>query len=124
MNDIDDDTIGDPLERRARDLHDASLHALSPRVHAQLHNRLQATLAARDRAPSVRPDWRWAAAPALALALAFILPRDGAVPAVPDHAQIAAAAADAMDAPVAALEQDPEFYAWLASADAVALASE
>ena len=39
-------------------------------------------------------------------------------------AQIAAAAADAMDAPVAALEQDPEFYAWLASADAVALASE
>ena len=70
-------------------------------------------------------DWRWAAAPALALALAFWLPRMGTqAPVADDPAQVAAAAAAAAEAPVVPLEQDPEFYAWLASADALALASE
>ena len=119
MNDIDDD----PLARRARALHAASLDALSPRVRAQLRVRRQAATAP---APLRRGrDWRWAAAPALALALAFWLPRMGTqAPVADDPAQVAAAAAAAAEAPVVPLEQDPEFYAWLASADALALASE
>ena len=119
MTDIDDD----PLARRARELHAASLDALSPRVRAQLRVRRQAATAPRTLRRA--RDWRWAAAPALALALAFGLPRLGGQPPVTDDtAQVAAAAAAAVEAPVVPLEQDPEFYAWLASADALALASE
>ena len=120
----------DLLAQRARELHLQSLDALSPRVRAQLHNRLQAALAPGTRRRPAR-QWGWAAAPALALALAFALPWDdpasGTAPdtvAASDQAANAAAAAAAMEVPVAALEQDPDFYAWLATADAVALASE
>ena len=115
----------DPLAMRARQLHAQAVDAISPRTRAQLHNRLQAVARRQPRTTTGIRDWRWAAAPALALALALGLPRDSTQPpAVDDSAQIAAAAAAAMDAPVLALEQDPEFYAWLASADALALASE
>ena len=115
----------DRFARRARELHGTALESLSPRTRAQLHNRLQALAMDPKRKAGGIGDWRWVAAPALALALAFGLPWDAAqVPAADDRAQIAAAAAAAMEVPVAALEQDPEFYAWLGSADAVALASE
>ena len=121
MNEFDDDA----LAMRARELHGQALAAISPRTRAQLHNRLQALAMDPKRKAGGIGDWRWVAAPALALALAFGLPWDATqVPAADDSAQIAAAAAAAMEVPVAALEQDPEFYAWLASADAVALASE
>ena len=115
----------DPLGRRARELHARSLEAMSPRVRAQLQLRLQAAVAPRPSRVRGR-DWRWAAAPAFALALAFALPRLGVQPPGGDAAaaQVAFAAATAAEAPVVPLEQDPEFYAWLASADAVALASE
>jgi len=114
----------DLLVRRARELHARSLHALSPRVHAQL--RLRSTAATAPRPAGGARDWRWAAAPALALALAFALPRLGpeAPGAAGAPAQVAAAAAAAGQAPVVPLELDPEFYAWLGSADALALASE
>ena len=116
----------DLLARRARAIHARSLDALSPRVRAQLQWRLRT---AAEGAPAARRgtrDWRWAAAPALALALALALPRLGpdAPAGAESAAQVAAAAAAAADAPVVPLEQDPEFYAWLGSADALALVSE
>ncbi len=110
------------FERQARAAHARALEALSPRTRAQLHNRLQAALA-RGR-PAPRRDWRWIAAPALALALALWLPRPGVEDPGVDPALVAAAATGALASPVAALEQDPEFYAWLGSDDASALAME
>ena len=112
----------DRFARRARELHGTALESLSPRTRAQLHNRLRATLAATPRA--ARADWRWVAAPALALALVVGLPWQGAQSPEGDPVPVAAVAANALDTPAAALEQDPEFYAWLGSADALALASE
>lgn len=112
----------DPLERRARALHGMALDALSPRTRAQLHGRHRAVLAAPPRA--ARADWRWVAAPAFALALVLALPRPHDPAADRGTVPVAAIAANALDTPAAALEQDPEFYAWLGSADALALASE
>jgi hypothetical protein len=69
-----------------------------------------------------RPGWAWLGAPALALALAFAAPWRTAhdpAPVLP-----AVASAVAANAAPATLEQDPDFYLWLASSDAVALASE
>ena len=94
MNDLE-------FDRRAREVHEQSLQALSPRVRAQLHNRLQAAVSAPRGAGHVH---RWGLAPA-------------AAPAV------VATANPVSSDPPATLEQDPDFYLWLASADAVALAS-
>lgn len=110
------------FERQARAAHARALEALSPRTRAQLHNRLQAALA--HGRPAARRDWRWIAAPALALAFALSLPRPGGNDPGADPALVAAAATGTLASPVAALEQDPEFYAWLGSDDAFALAKE
>src|SRR5690606_15092398 len=108
------------FERRARAAHQAAVQALAPRVRAQL--RLRARQATAGGGPDRAPRWGWIAAPALALALAFALPwpgtRDDPAPA---PAPVAAAPAVEVAAP---LEQDPDFYLWLASADAIALASD
>jgi hypothetical protein len=115
---MNDDDIQDLFARQARQRHAQALAAISPRTRAQLHNRLQAALASARHAPA--HGWRWAAASALALGLALLLPQGGnAPPAAMPAAQVAATAT-----PVTTLEQDPEFYVWLASADALALASE
>jgi len=115
MNDLE-------FDRRARALHEQSLRALSPRVRAQLHNRLQAAMAA----PRPRHAHRWglATAAALALVVGFGVTWNGidepATTGAPDFATVAA---PATTEPLATLEQDPDFYLWLASADAAALAS-
>jgi hypothetical protein len=111
MNDLE-------FDRRARALHARSLAELSPRVRAQLHNRRPA---ANAQAPQ-RHRWSWATAAVFALALAFGLPWKSAQPPV-DGASLAQAQATAPTG-LATLEQDPDFYLWLASSDAVALASE
>ena len=111
MNDIE-------FDRRARALHSQALAALSPRIRAQLHNRQQAVA----RQPHAPHHWSWAAAAVLALAVAFGAPwRSVHEPA----RDVLAAQASATATPaLATLDQDPDFYLWLASADAVALASE
>ena len=116
-----------PLDTRARQAHAASLRALSPRVRAQLQRRTRLALAGEGPANAMQqPRWGWVAAPALALLLAFALPSPGPRDANTDTAAPAAVATQA--APVvelaAPLEQDPDFYLWLASADAVALAGD
>lgn len=109
------------FDRRARALHAQALTALSPRVRAQLHNRQQAAATPPSRQPH---RWSWATAAVLALALAFGAPwRSVHEPA--NNTVVAQAQAPATAAPtLATLDQDPDFYLWLASADAVALASE
>lgn len=116
------------FERHARDAHRAALRSLSPRVRAQLQRRTRLALAgeaparARDRAAT--PRWGWIAAPAMALAFAFALPWPGADdPGTAPAATVAAPPASAAEL-AAPLEHDPDFYLWLATADAVALASD
>lgn len=112
MNDLE-------FDRRARALHAQALTALSPRVRAQLHNRRQA---AAMQPSHHRHRWSWATAAVLALALAFGAPWRNAHEPANDAVIAQAPAASAPG--LATLDQDPDFYLWLASADAVALASE
>jgi hypothetical protein len=116
MNDLE-------FDRRARALHEQSLQALSPCVRAQLHNRLQAAVAAAPRPRHVH-RWGMATAAALALVVGFGVTWNGIdEPATSDGPDLATVAAPGASEPLATLEQDPDFYLWLASADAVALAS-
>jgi hypothetical protein len=114
------------FDRMARAAHAQSLEALSPRVRAQLQQRRRAAFAAGGAGSSPalhrRHGWAWLGAPALALALAFAAPWQ--VARDPAPASTLAAGAAAGNAAPATLEQDPDFYLWLASSDAVALASE
>lgn len=114
MNDLE-------FDRKARALHGQSLQALSPRVRAQLHNRLQAAVAA----PRPRHAHRWglATAAALALVVGFGVTWNGIDEPATAGPDLAALQAPGASEPLATLEQDPDFYLWLASADAVALAS-
>lgn len=125
MND-DASFDGAIFDGMARAAHARSLEALSPRVRAQLHQRRRAALAGGDASPSPafhrRHGWAWLGAPALALALAFGAPWRTAHEPAPASPAVASVAAG--NAAPATLEQDPDFYLWLASSDAVALASE
>jgi hypothetical protein len=128
----DPDAIGThAIDRIAHARHQQALAALSLHTRTQLHNRLQAALAAGpDRSRTLRmPAWSWATAAALVLALAFGAPWRNLQQSPSAAAASLAAAAAADDAPVAGsalatLDQDPDFYLWLASRDAIALASE
>ena len=125
------------FDRRARETHHAALQGLSPRVRAQLRLRTRQAMAGiapvhAATATARPPRWGWIAAPALALALAFALPwpgsHDTTNPASTPIAAVPAATPPATTAPVvqvaAPLEQDPDFYLWLATADAIALAGD
>lgn len=122
------------FDRIARAHHAAALAALSTRTRTQLHNRLQATLAGNARRPPTRsplPAWSWAAAAVIVLAFAFGAPWRSLHDPVPSPrvATNNATPADATngnaaDSAVATLDQNPDFYLWLASSDAVALAAE
>ncbi len=128
----DPDAIGThAIDRIAHARHQQALAALSLHTRTQLHNRLQAALAAGpDRSRTLRmPALSWATAAALVLALAFGAPWRNLQQSPSTAAASLAAAAAADGAPVAdsalaTLDQDPDFYLWLASRDAIALASE
>ena len=132
MSDIDMTTT-DASSRDARDAafdaalrarHATSLERLSPRVQAQLAQRRNAALrgnAARGRGHGVRyAAAGFAALCALAIGLQFgIAPRPTAPAAANGVASAPSAATDAT-----MLDEDPEFYAWLASSDAQQIAME
>ena len=127
----DPDAIGThAIDRIAHARHQQALAALSPHTRTQLHNRLQAALAAGpDRSRTLRmPALSWATAAALVLALAFGAPwRNLQQSPSTAAASLAAAQADRNEdarSALATLDQDPDFYLWLASRDAIALASE
>ena len=109
------------FDRALRQHHAEAVERLSPRVRAQLAQRRNAALRGERVAPA--RGMRYAAAGfaaicALAIGLQFgMMPAPG-TPA----AGIASGTASSTDATM--LDEDPEFYAWLASADAQQIAME
>lgn len=112
------------FDRYARQLHATALSSISPQTLAKLRS---ARHAAAQPAPT-RHGWRWLAATACSALLAVaigtqFLPREAAPVASPQPA-LANAAADAGDSYTSALDENPDMYVWLASADAPLLAQE
>jgi ferric-dicitrate binding protein FerR (iron transport regulator) len=107
-----------------RQRHAAAVAHVSPRTQAQLHNRLAASATAPRH--FVRHRVAWAAATACAALFALVIglqlrpqPTPASSPtSVTDDGQVDANTA------YAALDENPDLYLWLASSDAVALASE
>ncbi len=107
---------------RAR--HQASLERLSPRVQAQLAQRRNAALRGEGTARR-RHGFRYAAvsfAAVFALAIGLQQFRTTPDPTAPAATGIASTASATSDATM--LDEDPEFYAWLASSDAQQVAME
>lgn len=104
---------------RAR--HEASLHSLSPRVRAQLAQRRNAAL----RGEGVRRGhgFRFAAASFAALCALAIGLQFGTTP-TPTTPASTTSTATASTSDATMLDEDPEFYAWLASSDAQQVAME
>lgn len=108
-----------------RGLHAQAVSRLSAGTTAELHRRRHAAL---DTATRPRRLFGWPAAAAfasvlgVALALGFGLQRD---PPVPAATPLAATPVDAdADEAYTALDENPDFYLWLASSDATLLAME
>ena len=132
MNDATQAARDDTFDASLRARHAAALERLSPRVQAQLAQRRNAALrghAARSRGHGFRyAATGLAAACALALGLHFSAvptptPRAAAVVAAPTPAP-AGNAGNAGNAGSTMLDEDPDFYAWLASSDAQRVAME
>ncbi len=109
---------------RAR--HAQALVRLTPRLHWQLRpeaarQRTRAPSAARAHGWRVGAAFAGALATLCAVAIGFGL-RDAPAPADAPQAQLVTVAAQ--DAGAGLLEQDPDFYAWLASEDAELVAME
>lgn len=123
---------GTPFDRKARQLHASALAHVSAATQAQLHQRRRSTLAGNRKAAAhrmVRP-LVWTGALAL-LAVAIVLPLAMQLPDAPDEAPSTIVATSSPtatiadeDSTIATLEEDPQLYVWLASSDAIALASE
>lgn len=118
----DDDTTR--FDHALRGHHDACLQALSPRVRAQLAQRRRAAL--RGSKPTGSHRFAYAAAGVAALcALAIGLQFPKLPPPVTAPAQVVEST-NASPARTAStmLDEDPDFYAWLASSDAMQVAME
>ncbi|MFS8064097.1 MAG: hypothetical protein ACMG5Z_05865 [Luteimonas sp.] len=103
-----------------------ALAHLSTRTQVQLRNRLAASAAAPRHAVRHRMVWRAATASAALIALVIGLQWRSQPAPAPSQATVAASddsQADATNA-YAAFDENPDLYLWLASTDAVALASE
>jgi hypothetical protein len=117
--------LDEDFDRALRTRHRDALDNLSPRVRAQLQQRLRAL---RPPAASTRrrnPAWGLAAACSLALVLAFGVHRriaDGNSPAFASNP--ASAANNDSGELVATLDEAPDLYVWLASDDANHILSE
>jgi hypothetical protein len=110
----------DNLDARARLAHAASLERLSPKTQAQLVQRRRRALAAQDE-PLARPALRWAVATlaVCAVAIGLLHPPRNPAPSAP-----ALAVTTTPDASADSIDDNPDFYLWLASSDAHSLASE
>lgn len=109
------------FDEAIRAQHSASLERLSPRVRAQLAQRRNTAL----RGNSVRRGHalRYAVAGFAALGALAIGLRFGSIPAPTVNTPATSVAASAAT-PSTMLDEDPEFYAWLASSDAQQVAME
>ena len=104
--------------------HTAALERLSPATRAQLAQRRHA--AVRGERPRVAQGRRFALAgfAAVAALVAGLQLRQPMQPATAPTSQPAVAAAAGAPRPDTLLDEDPEFYAWLASNDARLVAME
>ena len=106
--------------------HATAVERISPRVRAQLAQRRNAALRGEHVAPRHRSGMRYAAAGFAAICALAIGIQFGIAPTATSPSRIAAApmpvTTDTTDATM--LDEDPEFYAWLASADAQYIAME
>ena len=109
----------DAFDARMRAAHAESLARLSPRVQAQLAQRRHAALAT-PRTSHARPALGWALATLAVCAVAIGVFRPGERAPTPARLAGTTAVAAAPDT----LEDNPDFYLWLASRDADSLASE
>lgn len=116
-----------PFDAALRARHAEALEQLSPRVRAQLAQRRHAALRGQTH-PRARPvGLRYAIAGFAAigaLALGLQLQRPSSLDPATTPATVAHTAATAALRGDTLLDQDPEFYAWLASPDAQQLAME
>lgn len=117
--------VDDAFDHAARDVHGTSLHALSPRVQAQLAQRRRAALAGRARPHASRARWGWlGGAMATACVLVVALQLQPAIDTASDAPRVVAAVQDTAPDPGGMLAEDPDFYLWLASSEAQAYAVE
>ena len=121
-----DATHADAFDAALREYHAAALAHLSPRVHAQLAQRRKAALRGEGR---TRPTHRLrfavagvAAVCALAVGLRLSFPTSPTPTSVPPVSALAQATPTSGGS--MPLDEDPDFYAWLGSADATRLAME
>lgn len=117
------------FDAQARGLHRASLAQMSPQTLMRLRT-------ARHEAQRTAPaegtrSWRWLTATAFSAVLAVgiglqFLPRTSTAPAPSGATPVAVADGEAAldEASAGTLDEDPDLYLWLASADAQPLAME
>lgn len=122
--DRDAHAFDDAMRRR----HAAAVAHVSAATQAQLHQRRRAALASpRIAATGLRRyGWAGAASCALLLALALASPtwrQAGVSPVAAPPVAVAPTATDDGD-PDDVLDENPDFYLWLGSADAQSLAME
>lgn len=116
----------DEFDHRARQLHAAALTSLSPRTLATLRAAHQATV----RRSRSLPAWRWVAATAFSTVIAVaigiqILPRSSTPSAsLQPGLTVADDVEDATDDYSDSLDENPDLFVWLASADARQLTLE
>lgn len=124
MNNATQDARDAAFDAGLRARHAAALHSLSPRVQAQLAQRRNAALRGEGRRQG--HGLRYAAAGFAALGALAIGLQFGTMPGSPGTGtttrHVATAATPAANATM--LDEDPEFYAWLASSDAQLVAME
>lgn len=114
----------------ARALHATALDHVSAHSMAQLRQRRRLALAGgAARRPSGSRPLAWGGAfavlaAAIALPLALRMPQSHGPDAAPPQPVAVAGIGVDEAATVGALEEDPDLYLWLASKDAIALASE
>ncbi|SDQ95591.1 hypothetical protein [Pseudoxanthomonas sp. CF125] len=112
------------FDRNMRQLHAAAVSQVSPQTLA----RLRAARHAAQAAPKRGHAWRWVAATAFSAVLAValgvqFLPQSGTVPAT--QTTVAAMGDDDIYGDsLAALDESPDLYMWLASSEAEPLAME
>lgn len=112
------------FDKVLRGHHRASLTKLSPKVRAQLAQRRHAALAGTSPPRNIRLGFAaagFAALCALAIGVQFHNPP---TPSPAPETLFASANAVPARADSLILDQDPDFYAWLASSDAMQVAME
>lgn len=118
---IDDKEV---FDRDMRKLHAAAMSHISPQTLA----RLRAARHAAQTAPRPGHAWRWIAATAFSAALAVaigmqFLPQSAPAPTAQPMAAAVDGAGD-YNSSVPTLDENPDLYLWLASAEAAPLAME